>query len=121
MENQKFNLILDKLLEKTEEGKLEWEKTANRNTFLVVLEDSSISVSLNFDSVFEFISPIEIYTFDFRNGNGDIVESIDISNPDVTVKPAREFEKAKKIFALARNQPIKVDQTVDRILEQLAA
>jgi len=121
MDNQKFNLILDRLLEKTEGDKLEWEKTANRYTFLVVLEDSSISISLNFDDAIEFLNPTKFYTFDFRNGNGDIVESVDISKFSGTDKTTKEFEKAEKIFNLARSKSLRVDQTVDRILEQLAA
>lgn len=121
MDNQKFNLILEKLLERTEEEKLEWKTTANRSTFLVILEDGSISISHNFSDTDEFLDASEFYTFDFRNGNGDIVESVDISKFNGSDKTTEEFEKAEKIFNLARNQSLRVDQTVDRILEQLAA
>ncbi len=120
MDNQKFSLILEKLLERTEEGKLKWKNTANRNTYLVVLEDSSISISRNFIDD-EYLGPDEFYTFDFRNGNGDIVESVDILKFIGSDKPTKEFEKAEIIYKIARNQSLKVDKIVDRILEQLAA
>jgi hypothetical protein len=119
MDNQKFNLVLDKILEKTGQGKLEWETTANRNTFLAVLQDSAISITRSFNDYDGLpIHPSQFYTFDFRNENGDIVESIDIYN---SKEDRKNFEKANQIFDLARHQPSKIDKTLDHILEQLAA
>ena len=118
MNNQKFNLVLDRLLEKTVEGKLNWEKTAIRNTFLAVLQESTISITQEFepdaDSTFETVS----YTFDFRNENGEIVESIDVYD---SIEERENFEKAGQIFDLARQQSSTIDKTLDHILEQLAA
>ncbi len=111
MDNQKFKLILDKLLERTEEEKLEWKATANDNTFLVVLQDSSISVSYEFAELYN----LEYYTFNFRNENGETVASVSLK------KDEKEFEKAQKIFNLARQHSFMNNKTVDSILEQLAA
>ena len=122
MDSQKFNLLLNKLLERTEEGKLTWKTTANRETFLAVLKGSSISISqdqeflLNIDG--EPHESYLFYTFDFRNENGEIIASVDVSEKD---EFEENFKKAEKIFNLARNQSFKIDQTFDRILEQLAA
>ena len=116
MNNQKFNLVLDRLLDRTIEGKLEWEKTANRNTFLAVLQESTIAISQDFEADAEF--PSVSYTFDFRNENGEIVESIDVFD---SVEEREIFEKANQIFDLARQQSSTVDKTLDHILEQLAA
>ncbi|MGC2238436.1 MAG: hypothetical protein WA584_19940 [Pyrinomonadaceae bacterium] len=119
MDNQKFNLVLDKILERTNQGRLEWETTANRNTFLAVLQDSAISIAQNFDDYDGDLPECEIYTFDFRNENGEIVESIDVYDAD---EELNSFEKAKKIFELAKQQQSsKTDKTLDHILEQLAA
>ena len=117
MDNQKFNLVLDRILEKTGLGKLEWETTANRNTFLAVLQDSAISITQDYDTYDEQFSAGEFFTLDFRNENGDIVESIDIYNSEV----GENFEKAKQVFELARQRSLKIDKTLDHILEQLAA
>ncbi len=121
MDKEKFNLIIEKLLERTEEGKLKWKTTANRNTFLAVLKDNSISVSYDFGPAEEFIQAEDIYTFDFRNENGEIVESVTVMRHNVGGEYIEEFDKAEIIYNLARQQALKVDKTVDRILEQLAA
>ncbi len=114
MDNQKFNLILDKLLERTEEEKLDWKTTSDRDTFLVALKDSSISINYSFSED----RGKGFYTFDFRNETGDIAESVSMYEFSDN---KTELEKAKKLYNLVRQQSLRIDQTVDRILEQLAA
>lgn len=117
MDNEKFNLVLDKILEKTIQGRLEWETTANENTFLAVLQDSTISITRGY---YEFYltppSGKELYIFDFRNENGSIVESIEVSFGE-----DKNYEKATRIYDLARQQSSTIDKNLDHILEQLAA
>ena len=114
MDNVKFNLILDKLLERTKEGKIQWKTTANQDTLLAVLHDSSISVNRGFDE-FEVG---EFYTFDFRNENGETDASISVLEKD---SPPDEFKNVRKIYELAQENSFTNNKTVDRILEQLAA
>lgn len=116
MDKEKLNLILDRLLEKTSEGKLQWETTVSRNTFLVVLQDSSIAISRPFVPE----NTNDYYEFDFRNEAGDIVERVVVSQPE-NGESIREFGKAEQIYNLALQQSLKTDKTVDRILEQLMA
>jgi len=110
MDKQKFNLILDGLLEKTEQEKLEWETTADKNTFLLVLKDSAVSIRRGFEMTYI------AYTLEFRNANGEVVESVTVLKADKS-----QLEKANRIFDSASRQSLKTDPIVDRILEQLAA
>ena len=114
MDEQKRNLFLDRLLEKTEKKELDWQTTIKNTTFLVGLKDTAISVTKEND---------EFYSFDFRDDMGNIVDLVIISKKDFPAKEFEdtEFDKAKKIFDLARRQSLKPEQTVDRILEELAA
>ncbi len=114
MDNQKFNLILDRLLERTKEEKLEWKATSNENTLLTVLTDSSISVNYEANEY----DGSEYYIFDFRNENGETVASITVTD---LKDQEEEFEKAAKIYQLARQNSFLNNKVVDRILEQLAA
>jgi hypothetical protein len=109
MDNEKFNLFLRRLLEKTESGQLEWEKTADRDTLLLVLEDSAVSLTKVAGNYF---------SFDFRNELGDVVENYTVS---ILKDEKDKIEKTEKLYQLARQQTFKYDKTVDRILEQLAA
>lgn len=117
MDKNKFALLLDKLLEKTEKGKLNWEKTAEKNNFLLALEGSAVSVKSPFDeySSFEQIIDNE-YIFEFRDETGNVIDSI---NVDKSGK--NEYLKAEKLFDLVYKELNNSDQIVDNILEQLAA
>jgi hypothetical protein len=110
--NEKFNLILDKLLQRTEEGKVEWKATADKNTLLAILKDSSISIQSGHDEY----EAGEYYVFDFRNENGEIDASFSVTELDVD-----NLKKARKVVHLARESSFTKNKTIDRILEQLAA
>ena len=113
MNKEKFNLFLDKLLEKTEQGQIKWEKTADRTTFLAVFKDNAVALSRILDN-----TKLDLLQFAFRNEVGDIVDMVSLSNFD---GKNEEFKKAEKIYNLAKIQPEQIDQTLDQIIEQLAA
>ncbi len=114
MDKQKLDLFLDRLLEKTNAEELEWQTTVSKDTFLVALQDTAISITKK---------SVDRYSFDFRNDMGDIVESVVVSEAEGATAGFRsgKFDKAGKIFELAKKQSLKTNETVDRILEQLAA
>ena len=107
MENQKIDLIIEKLIEQTKSGKLQWKKTSNTYTYLLALKDSSISLTNN-PFGYGFIC-------DFRNSNGEVVESISV----IPTEPS--YGKIKELFDNINRKHLKTDETIDSILEQLAA
>ncbi len=113
MNKQKFDLFLDRLLEKTEQGKINWEKTADRATFLAVFKDNAIALSRMLDN-----TKLDLLQFAFRNEVGEIVDIVSLSNFD---GENEDFKKAEKIYNLAKNQPEQIDLTLDQIIQQLAA
>ncbi len=119
MERKKFEVILDRLLEKSMGGSLRWKSTSDPESFLLVLKDSSISVSheLGFDG--EVDREEEYVNFDFRNKDGEIVQTESVARIGKKADPM--FEKAVRIYSSARNEALRIDETVDRIIEQLAA
>lgn len=104
MDNQKFALILDSLLKRSEEGNLEWIRTASEYAFLLSLKDSSISIAKYSGT---------IITLNFRDEKGNVVEGMNLHSSD------SRFSKADKLFDLARRKATNADKTIDRILEQL--
>jgi hypothetical protein len=105
MDNQKLELILDRLIDLGEKGQLNWKKTAIQGVFLLALKDSSISVTKLVDG---------LVRLEFRDERGTIVEELDVY--------ATEYEKYKKVnklFDLARRKATNADETIDSILKQL--
>lgn len=103
MDNQKFEAILDRLIDLSESGQLNWKSTAGSATYLLVLKDSSISISGHSPYIF----------IEFRNEKGVVVEKIVLGSSE------KFYEKADKLFDLARRKALNADETIDRILEQL--
>lgn len=102
MDDQKIDLILDRLVEQTESGKLNWKTTSDENTYLLALKDSSISLARIRSTGF---------ICRFRNSNGEAIEEVAVVNG------LPRFQKLKKLFEIING----TDKTIDSILEQLAA
>ena len=111
MDKDKFNLILNRLLELTKKKQLDWKTTGNPATFLLALEGSAISINAFFGSEDSTI------TFEFRNERGEIVESF-----SVQLKEDKDsFEKASKIYQMANNKALNSDEVLNHILKQLSS
>lgn len=106
MDENKFEIIFNSLIERTENGELNWKTTASPSTYLLVLNDSSISIDFPTFGSFEF---------EFRNERGETVESVSISRDEDEEK----FQKANKLWELARRKALKSDDTIDKIIKQL--
>ncbi|MDQ3042016.1 MAG: hypothetical protein M3R11_06505 [Acidobacteriota bacterium] len=104
MDNQKFEIILDSLLKRSEEGNLDWKATANPCVYLLALKDSSISVD-------KYTEPI--VRINFRDEKGNIIDAVKLHSSE------KNFEKVNQIFDLARRKATNADETIDSILKQL--
>jgi hypothetical protein len=108
MDNQKFEIILKRLLELSEEDKLNWKTTAGPEKYLLALNDSSITIDF-----IDYIGDLCI-TFQFKNEKGETVEAVDVNKSEKEI-----FHKARTLHDLARRKALNSDKTIDRILEQL--
>src|SRR5262245_39802802 len=104
MDKQKLQILLDRLLEGSEKGELNWKATGNPLTFLLTLKDSSISIS----------NEMTEFEFTFRNERGEVVERTNVSHMDESF-----FKKASNLFHLAMQKAKSDDDFIDRIIEQL--
>ncbi len=111
MDDRKFELILNRLLELSEDEKLNWKKTADPNTFLITLEGSSITIETEFAEDYGG----SIFIFQFRNEKGEIVESQSILGDN-----SAYFKNSERLFELAKRKALNSDKTIDRILQQLS-
>lgn len=106
MDENKFEVILNSLLKRTQNNELNWKTTANSNTYLLVLTDSSITIQNIGDIVIEFR---------FRNEKGETVES-------KTVRTSNEenSSKAYELYYSARRRALNSsDETINKIIKQL--
>ncbi len=107
MEKAKFDLLLDRLVDKTNKNELEWKLTEDRDTFLLNLNGNSIEVRNILDHGFI------VYV---KKPNGNLIDYLTLSEDH------SEFDKVKQLYKLIESSVVsEKNMEIDQILEQLAA
>ena len=110
--------ILDGLINRTEEGKLTWSATVNRNTFITAVGTIGIVVKLLDDF-------LEIYRIEIQNDEGitiHILQTPHLSKGAKTENEAtpEQARKLSRLFTLARNSALNADLTLEQLAKSLA-
>ena len=109
--------ILEKLIERTQEGKVSWHTTVDPNGFLTTLDTISVIVSSS--------QPLE-YRVEIQNQDG--LPVMIQETPDRLLKGLVRQEDEQhlsqllgRLFGLARRSALKVDSTLEELVSHLDA
>lgn len=105
MNAEKFDLLLNGLINKTQKGELDWKPLEQGDTFTAFLEGSSVSIENVLNSGFI------IY---LRKKNNELIDAVTL------FEDAAEFDKTNRLFKLIEDNVVVDNKEIDRILEQLA-
>lgn len=114
----KITLLLKRLHEKTLQGKVPWEQSADEGVFQASFKNYSIRISRqpsrhgNLDE--------EDVVFQLFNEKGELIEEVDdtsFSQPDFL--PTSPFKFMADLHAMARRSAMGVDEAVDILLGEL--
>lgn len=100
--------ILSTLLERTNQDRIRWQTTADDETFLVVLGNSSVSISEG--SVGSYPKQ---YTLKILNQDGREIERMD------SVQPSPYDYLLSDLYLKARRVALGVDSQLDTLLQEL--
>lgn len=112
MIEEKLSRLIVALIEKTESGKVTWNKTVSMNRYLANFSQNAISIK-------RFPSELEEdrthYIFSLLNGDGEEIES------KYTEWPGRrtDYRNLEKLFNLARRSAQNVEENIDSLLQTL--
>lgn len=109
MDNKKFEIILDSLLNRTQKGELNWKTTANTSKYLLVLNDSSIVINHDKGAFGELI-----FIFEFKNERGETVEVMEVKS-----EHQKHFVIASELYDLAKQKALNSSDIIDKIIKQL--
>ena len=112
MAKEKITEIAEMVLAKSRVGLISWEETADDNTFLAPLPGGSVTVARSTFRPFP-------YAFKVLDSQGRVLESV---SSDPKAKEAAETNlhgNLKEVHDLARRSALKIEQTLDHILEGL--
>ena len=113
--DEKIAHLIDVLLEKTVQGKVSWESTANNDTFATALGLYGISISRYVSRpVIYTVEEREIFILTFLDKNGELFDSrVDDSSS------FNDYNRLKELFTLARRSANNVDESLDNLLQEL--
>jgi len=98
-QDPRYKELVENLTQKTKTGKLKWEPTVSDNTFVASIF-GEYSLTLEADN-YIYLTLRDAYDREiFRVGNHQIIE-------------------LTELFEIAREQALKVNETVDKLLEKL--
>jgi len=112
--------LIKRLHEQTANGKVVWEKTADKATFQASFSTYAIRISSKY-GLAEAVYEVSIYDKD-----GDVVESADTDNSwegweGSNSLPPETHRMVADLYARARRMALDVDQALDTLLETLAS
>lgn len=111
MSNRKLASIVEKLIEKTGRGELEWQVTERKDTYQVVLARFAVRI---FSREGELGLDIVVQVF---NQDGVIVE--EASDPDMVGFLDEPFGRMSELLEDARRSAMGVDAALDALLREL--
>lgn len=121
MIKEKYETLIKKLIEVTDEGKVVWEKTSSKDEYQAKIGDNAVNIGFfdpeDITNSFIFSpngsTPRLYYYLTVVNSDGVPVDSESREETDAG------FDKLKTLFNEARRKYLKVDETLDDILKNL--
>jgi hypothetical protein len=110
----KVRLFVEKLAQKTEEGKVSWERTADEGMFQAAFPNYTVQVfsRVNRDETVDYVVQI-------RDEDGVVIEEATEEVLKVGKYDRDTLELLAKMFRNARRKALGVDKAVDSILSVL--
>lgn len=121
MIEEKYEALIKKLIKATDEGKIEWERTSSLNEFQTKVGNNAVSIG--------FYDPEDIVNMVLLTANGSrppMHYYMTLFNSDGVQVDNEErgrndlgFSDLKKLFREVRRKYLKVDETLDDILNNI--
>ena len=113
----KMSTILQGLISRTEEGKLNWRASIRKNVFLTSVDTTAVSIR-------ELDEFLERYRLEILNREGFKVlalETYDESGlmPQDSLASPKQVKDLRRLFVLARQSALDVDTTLEKLARDL--
>ena len=120
---EKMTQILEKLIDRTQEGKIIWHTTADPDGFLATLDTLGVVVSYLGKQSF---ASNERYKVQILNSEGRTAEVIETKDEYGPIEPERiatlgQDQAMSRLFTLARRSALDTDSTLEELAKQLDA
>ena len=108
--------ILEKLVERTQEGKINWRTTVDPDAFAAVIDTLGVVVSSRGPSLMEHSPYFKIQIMNRNGKTAEVIETADASGSQgsgVVVADGEQAQTMARLFRLARHSALDVDTTLE--------
>ncbi|MCA9079476.1 MAG: hypothetical protein KDA58_02910 [Planctomycetaceae bacterium] len=123
-QNEQFRMLVQRLLDSTRAGRIEWEPGLNENTFVASLNHGIVEVRriVGFpDELCDDDSPVEYFELTILTSNARVAERFSsehmLSGKDTLQTPS---DTLADLYRVARGQAMKSDTLINEIIGELA-
>lgn len=108
----KMTGILNKLIEKSRDGKITWRDTAGKQTFMTMLGETGVSI--------DFDSASGVYKLQILDNRGRLIESVSAGGYGLRLRQ-ETLASMKDLHEVARRSALNIDATLDKLSSHLDA
>ncbi|WP_108816275.1 hypothetical protein [Loktanella sp. Alg231-35] len=111
---KRWQLLVDRLLERTKSGDLDWEESTRSGEFITTVKNSVIRFAQQRNR-----EDLTLYVFRIENDFGEVVDSFNDENLDADQNGAPYFKKVDPFFHDLRRKVSGADELLDELLKEL--
>lgn len=101
--------LVEKLLERTRDGEVNWKGTVKSNEYMIYFKNFSLSISTSFDN---FTNQNNV-VISLRNDSGDEIDNFWIDEEDA------HYKLVSELHAGARRKALQIDEALSTIMTEL--
>ncbi|MCS3860350.1 hypothetical protein GGP86_000098 [Salinibacter ruber] len=114
--NDKYIKLINSLINRTEEGDVEWRDTSTSKQFAVYLDSGNITVDYYPESRSRQSERPEGYSITIFNDEGNKVDEIKAARPENN----EDYDILKELYSTAKRSYLKVDETIDGMISEIS-
>ena len=107
--------ILDRLIQRTSEGKLNWSRTAIRNEFVTSIDTISVTIGVSSISAVGLRGTPGSPRLEIHDERGDLAEVVHVD----AQSPGERDEKLRRLHELARRSALDIQATLEKLARAL--
>lgn len=109
MINNDYFELVEKLIHRTKEGKVNWKSTANEDEFIVFFNDFSLSIYISRVG----FGPVSHVVISLRDDTGKEIDRFDLDDED------EHYEMVMNLHSSARRKALRIDDALHTIMSEL--
>lgn len=114
MRNNKYSELIDRLIDSTKEGRINWDKASRNGEYTADIQNYMVSLIMITTGVFSIgRNAVDKYVLSLINDQGEYIDTNEIFRDD------SDYKKVEELYSEARKSYFKVDDVLSTLISNL--